>query len=292
MGAGPSVDEWTGRDVTVADIERQLARLRIEGGLGEHASDLRTSVMTHVAWVPQDWLAAARETLSGLAERHPSRTILLVPEPDARDDAIHAELSLQCFALGDGRICCEVVELRLCGARVRAPASIVAPLAISGLPAFLRWRGRPAFGAPELDELVDVVDRLVVDSGEWPDVDYAPLLPLFDRVAVSDIAWARTRDWRQALARRWPAVGSVRRLHVAGPGPEAALLAGWLRSRLARAEIELVHDPAENVERVAFDGEECERPRVDNRDASDLLSEELDRFSRDRVYEAAAAAVS
>ena len=45
----------------------------------------RTSVMTHVAWAPPKWAAAARRTLAGLEELHPSRTILLFPNREAAD---------------------------------------------------------------------------------------------------------------------------------------------------------------------------------------------------------------
>ena len=41
--------------------------------------------MTHIAWVPPEWLDAAERTLEGMAERHPSRTIVLVPKPDEED---------------------------------------------------------------------------------------------------------------------------------------------------------------------------------------------------------------
>ena len=64
----------------VGDVERQLAELRRLEATDE-TPDLRTSVMTHVAWAPPKWADVARKTLAGLAERHPSRTILLFPEP-------------------------------------------------------------------------------------------------------------------------------------------------------------------------------------------------------------------
>lgn len=276
---------WTGSDITVAEIEHELADRRRE------ATDLRTSVMTHCAWVPPEWRVAARETLAGLAERHPSRTILLFPEPDADRDALDAQVSLERFALQglERNVCSEVVEVRLLGARAEAPASVVMPLLLPDLPAFLRWRGRPPFATPVFEQLVDVVDRLVVDSGEWPDApgSYRELAPWFDRVAVSDIVWTRTLRWRNAIALLWPI--EPRELRVRGPAQEAALLAGWLRSRLDR-DVALRHEHADDVEVVELDGVEV-RAREERWTSSELLSHELDRFSRDRVYEAAVAAV-
>src|SRR5438034_11259001 len=82
---------------TVAEIERELAELR--GPERQHVPHQRTSVMTHLAWVPQEWVGAARDVLAGLAERHPSRTIVLVPQPDADRDEIEGDVRQQCFPL-------------------------------------------------------------------------------------------------------------------------------------------------------------------------------------------------
>ena len=82
-------DTWQGEDTSIAEIERELARLR-EGSVREGGQpNLRTSVMTHLAWAPPEWQHAAEETLAGMGERHPSRTLLLLPrpeEPDGRSD--------------------------------------------------------------------------------------------------------------------------------------------------------------------------------------------------------------
>ena len=289
MAAEAHVDEWAVEDVGVAEIERQLTLLRTASAAESGAPGLRTSVMTHMAWVPQDWLEAATRTLAGLAERHPSRTILLVPDPEGTD-RIDAEVSLRCFPL-DGQIrhvSSEVIRLRLGGRRAEAPASIVTPLLITDLPAFLRWRGQPPFGAPALEQLVGVADRLVVDSSEWDDLPaaYARLAELFERTAVSDIAWRRTLEWRGSLARLWPEIAKLSELRAAGPYADALLLASWLRTRLQR-EVELVHDEADEVEIVAVDGRAVTAPRGDPMTPSDLLSAELDDFGRDPIYEEA-----
>jgi glucose-6-phosphate dehydrogenase assembly protein OpcA len=284
------VDRWEGSDVAVGQIERRLGDLRVaaeEGGM------IRTSVLTHLAWVPAEWEQQALDTLAGLAERHPSRTIVLLPQPAADEDGIDATLSLRAFSLPDStrRICTEVIELRLRGRRGEAPASIVAPLLVADLPVFLRWRGVPPWGERPFEELVDLVNRLIVDSTEWPDLPepYGVLAGIFDRSAVSDIAWARTSRWRRQLASLWPRIAEVGTIRVRGTEAQAQLLAGWLRSRLDRP-VELEHEQADRLLGVDIDGRPAPFPPGDPPQSSDVLSDELERFTRDPVYEAAVAA--
>lgn len=289
--AAVALDEWSGENASIGDIERRLAALR---SASEHDGSpfLRTSVLTHLAWVPGEWEQAALDTLEGLAERHPSRVILLLPQPEA-EDGLDAEVSLRCFPLpgdasGAQHVCSELIELRLRGRRARAAASIVSPLVITDLPVFLRWRGRPPFGDEALEALVDLADRLVVDSSEWRDVPrgYRRLTAILERIAVSDIAWSRGGPWRRRLAELWPGIAEIRTLAVRGPEADARLLAGWLRSRLD-CELDLEHEPAEAIDAVAVDGDEVEPPPDDAATPSDLLSEQLDQFARDPIYEAA-----
>lgn len=269
-------------NTTLAAVERALNEEREEGAQ-------RTSVMTHVVWAPPSWLKAAERTLAGLSERHPSRTILLTPAP-RRKDGIDALVDVREFVVeGSSRcIASEVVELTLKGTRARVPGSIVVPLLITDLPVFCRWRGDPAWDGAELEQLVGVVDRLVVDSAEWEGLPgaYERLAELFDRVVVSDIAWTRTHGWRVQLAALWPEIRRLDRLDVTGPLADASLLAGWLRSRLRR-DVELSHKPAKALLRMAADGVTVDTPPGGAPSPSDLLSEQLDVFSRDRIYEAA-----
>jgi hypothetical protein len=285
-------NDWTGEDVTIAQIERELARLRFESSEEGAQPNLRTSVMTHIAWAPPEWQTAAEETLSGMAERHPSRTLLLVPKPD-EPDGLDAQVSIRCYPVGDRAVCGEVIELALRGNRASAPASIALPLLISDLPVFCRWRGQPDWDSTEFEQLVGIVDRLIVDSTEWQDVPaaYGPLAELFARVVVSDIAWERTERWRSLLASLWPDVGGVREIRVHGTRAQGHLLAGWLRSRLAHA-VALEIDERERLEGIDLDGQPAPFPTGAPPGASDVLSAQLDRFAREPIYEEAVSAAA
>ena len=264
------LDEWQDECATVSEVEQALIGLRLKRGF-EGKRNVRTSVLTHLAWVPQEWQEAATETLAGLAEGHPSRTLLLFPEPDA-EPGLAARAFLECYETpgSDRHLCNEVAELRLRGARAEAPASIVLPLLLPDLPVFLRWRGRPDFDSMVFRQLVEVVDRLVVDSAEWQDIPsaYSELAEVFASVDVSDIAWRRTLPWRRALAQAWPKLPD----RLTGPPAETTLVAGWLASR---ADVEVAVERADEL------------PVGDDRAPSDLLSEELDVYAGDLVYEKA-----
>jgi glucose-6-phosphate dehydrogenase assembly protein OpcA len=271
---------------SIPEIEAELASLRADPRADRPYQ--RTSVMTHTAWVPEEWVEAAEDVLKGLAERHPSRTIVLIPQPH-EEDALEGQVEVDVYPVSEGRaICTETIRVNLKGARAAAPASVVQPLLLPDLPAFLRWRGLPPFGDGAFEQLIDVVDRLIVDSTEWPDppANYGPLAEIFDRVAVSDIAWARTSRWRPMLASLWPEIADVRHIRVTGTAAQAHLLAGWLRSRLDR-HVELEHEQADRLRGVDIDGEAAPFPPGDPPTGADVLSDELDQFARDPIYEEA-----
>jgi glucose-6-phosphate dehydrogenase assembly protein OpcA len=271
----------------VADIERQLSRQRArqrEDGVPE----LRLSTMTHLVWAPPKWLDRARATLHGLQERHPARTILLVPEPRSKG-GLKATALVRDFEVGEDReVLSEIIEVRLGGAAAEHPASIVLPLLVSDLPVFCRWRGEPEWTGNAFRELVDLCDRLVVDSGEWtsPLEGYGRVQSIFGTVAVSDLAYRRSLGWRARLADLWPGIRSAESVRIDGPTAEAVLVAGWLRSQLRR-RIELVQRNGERITGVAVDGVPVQRPSGKGPTGSELLSAELELLHRDPVYEAA-----
>ena len=171
----------------------------------------------------------------------------------------------------------------------RAPASLVLPLVISDLPVFLRWRGEPPFGETQWEQLVDVADRVVVDSSEWDELRYRGAhRDVLRARPCPDIAWARTHPWRVELAGYWPAIRE-QEIWIRGPRAEATLLAGWLSARLRPCD---QADRARGRAGRATGRRAAGAPQTARSSPSDLLSAELDHFSRDRIYEEAVAAAS
>ena len=250
--------------------------------------------MTHIAWVPQELARAARGDARGAGRAHPSRTILLVPEPDAGATAIDASVyRVECFDLRSetDHVCTEVVELHLRGDRAEAPASIVEPLLISDLPVFLRWRGSPPWRSP----------RARADRARRRPADRR-----LDRVgrparrlrgarrgsstgrAVSDIAWA-ARSAGAPCSRRCgrESPTSRRSASRAPPRRRSCSPAGCARGSAGRSRSSTSRPSGSGRSRSTASRR---RPARRPADPSELLSDELERFSRDPIYEAAVAA--
>ena len=208
----------------------------------------------------------------------------------AEREAPHGQLGVEGL---ERQVSTEVVKIWLRGDRAYAPASIVLPLLVSDLPVFCRWRGEPPWDGVEFAQLVEVADRLIVNSTEWEDLPraYTRLAGFFERSVVSDIAWARTQRWRHLLASLWPGIADVRSIRVHGTRAQGYLLAGWLRSRLGE-DVALDVDENDKLVGIDIDGDPAPFPPGDPPNPSDVLSEELDRFARDAVYEAAVRAAA
>ena len=135
--------EWSGVDVTISAVDAELAHLRRETVGDDGQPHQRTSVMTHIAWVPPELGRGGRADAGGarraasLADGHPRADARTSPTGSTRGSRSGRSRS----AIARSRS--EVIELTLRGERSLAPASVVLPLAISDLPVFLRWRGEP-----------------------------------------------------------------------------------------------------------------------------------------------------
>ena len=229
----------------------------------------RASVLNLIAVVLDD-AAADRvvRTLMALGVRHPSRAIVLVPEHGANGRPLDARISTHCNdALGGGdRVCYEEVVLFVRGEAAGHLAGIVAPLLIHDLPTHVWWPGDPPFGHPIFDQVVELGDRVLVDTADFTDL--APgmrrIAALRRRSGVGDLNWERLAWWQELTAQFFDAPRFRRYLPnlsrlviryavapsgavagggraggsdetapgVASPMAQAVLYAGWIATRL------------------------------------------------------------
>ncbi|GAC1340960.1 MAG: glucose-6-phosphate dehydrogenase assembly protein OpcA [Candidatus Dormibacteria bacterium] len=232
-------------------VERELAQLHgamLRSG-GEDARMVRLSVLTLVAVCSdEEGARRAEEVVTRLASAHPARAIIIVADPSA-EGGVEADLSLHCVTdRGGAQVCVEQVRLRVAGERGDHLASVVTPLLVADVPVYVWLVGAPALEGAFGHQAVAVAERLIIDSGAYPDPP-ATLARLAeeetaqqDALPVVDLAWARTQPWRELLAscfdgtqlRRF--LRSIRSVEVVtsgeAPSAQAWLVLGWLASKL------------------------------------------------------------
>ncbi len=269
---------WEQRATSVAAIEGQLARL---WGAAESATrggeprlhekglpNARTSVLNLIVTVV-DSATADRvvHAMMSLGIHHPSRAIVVVADHLSKGDALDARISTHCHNVPtspDERICYEEVVLTVRGEAAEHLSGVVTPILIHDLPTSVWWPGDPPFASPVFDQLIDVSDRLIVDSSDFDDLlaGMRRLSSLGEVVGIGDLAWERLSGWQERIAQFFDAPrfrrylpnlnrmviryavptghGRKRRRSdadavapdVAAPMAEPILLAGWIASRL------------------------------------------------------------
>ncbi len=171
---------WSMRDTSVAAVADHLARLwTMAGDDGPRVTEkgmphARASVLNLIVTVP-DEPSAGRvvETMMGLGFRHPSRAIVLVANPDG--DRARPSTRRSARTATPGHQARGAGLLR--GGRAHRPRrGGLAPGRDRGAAADPRpadavwWPGDPPFADPVFDQLVELGDRLIIDSNDFSDL--------------------------------------------------------------------------------------------------------------------------
>jgi glucose-6-phosphate dehydrogenase assembly protein OpcA len=251
---------WGARATNIDELERELARLR-RAALA-HAKErgrtlARASVLNLVVYADREAhaLRAAASTLR-LSARHPSRAIIVLG--DRVREGVDVTVQLHCHVPRNdddvAGVCYEQILARVRGDADDRVASVVIPLLVPDLAVFLWWTGTPPADTRRFDDLVEIADRLIVDSSDFarPEETLPRIAMLAEgqrkrRFGVTDLNWTRLTAWRELIAgffdvEAWrPALDNVVGVRI-GFGvdvdgrdihpSQALLLVGWLASRL------------------------------------------------------------
>ncbi len=227
----------------LAEMHREMLRSGgIEGGA------VRLSVLNLVAaCVDEAGANVAALAVGRLAATHPARAIIIVADADAGDH-IEADVSLKCLLLDADQVCAEQVSLHVGGEVAYHLASVVTPLLVPDIPVYLWLVGSPPLRQAFGQDAVAICERLIIDTGEYED-DAGTLRLLSDQldvvgdsISLSDVAWERSRTWREVIAHSFDGEGvrafprGITHVDIECSGERVSaqtwLIAGWLASRL------------------------------------------------------------
>lgn len=242
--------------VDVAGLERQLAATWGESAReGGGAGLTRVCVANLVVFAPSaEGTAASDQLLEEVSAQTPCRVIVLRADCDAAS-RLDAYVSSHCHAALKGRkqVCGEQVTIEAGGAACGTAATAIEPLLVPDIPAFLWWKDVPDEGDKLFARLVEMSDRVVIDSNAFdhPHADLRRVAVLIasrgEEMRLSDLNWARLTTLRTLVASFWDVpeyrahLDALTSIEIDCEPPssmpeeiaaQSLLFAGWLASRL------------------------------------------------------------
>ena len=237
MADALAVDHWSGDGVRLSDVVSALSDLRDQSA--DQHSSARTAVMTLIAVAPGDEQAyGATGALRSLAGHHPSRIVILRPDPDSVAH-LDARTTLYAYESDHHRFNFEEVQLGIGGQAAHHLDSLVEAFTLSDLPVVVWYVN----SIPEPhDPLLTVASAILIDSRDAPDSgQLRSLLQLARRRTLVDLSWSRLQPWRELLSalfdppanRHW--LDSVDEVEVLGKEGPRRLLGGWVAAQTGLA---------------------------------------------------------
>src|SRR6266567_359836 len=283
-------------DTTASTVRNELTRMCQQMGGLTTGVVLNLVIMTDEADQYDAMRAAAQA-----GREHPCQVLGVIARTGRRPRRLDAEITVGENMPG------QMLLLRIQGELNDHVDSVVTPLLVPDTPVVIWWPGR-APQAPAADALGTLGQRRITDVA----ADEAPRQRLLElaagyRPGDTDLAWARTTNWRSLLAATLdrPYAGVLEAAVVAeADNPSADLMAAWLAGRLGVPVRQEISD-GPGVTEVSFmtgagkivisraDGRNATLSRpgepdrfvaLHRRDIPELLSEELRRLDPDEVY--------
>jgi glucose-6-phosphate dehydrogenase assembly protein OpcA len=283
-------------DTTASTVRNELTRMCQQMGGLTTGVVLNLVIMTDEA---DQYDAMRAATHAG--REHPCQILGVIARAGRRPRRLDAEVTVGENMPG------QTVLLRIQGELNEHVDSVITPLLVPDTPVVIWWPGK-APQAPAADPLGVLGQRRITDAAEAE----APRERLLDlaagyRPGDTDLAWARTTNWRSLLAatldRPYAEISEIT-VGAEADNPSADLMAAWLALRL-RVPVHQEETPGPGVTEVSFltadgkivisraDGRNATLSRpgepdryvaLHRRDTDELLAEELRRLDPDEVY--------
>jgi glucose-6-phosphate dehydrogenase assembly protein OpcA len=242
-------------------IEQEIARLWYpDASSGDPFTSLsvRASALNLVVVAPDSHSAdLAQDAAERLSQIHPCRVIIFQQASGEQTD-FRAEIYASCEADGEQSTtpCIERIRIPVYQHLYEQLPSLVQPLIIPELPAFLWWPGKIDLNDPALVAVARAANVTIFDSLHYGSAADLILISEIDgqlpsRTAIADLNWHRLMPWRELTAQFFDirsvywALSCIREVEIdvgrassdALPA-QAVMLASWLAHCLGWRPVE------------------------------------------------------
>ncbi|MGI9107622.1 MAG: glucose-6-phosphate dehydrogenase assembly protein OpcA [Pyrinomonadaceae bacterium] len=243
--------------IDVGRLEKELTASWQSASGGGESGMTRVCVLNLIVYATErEDRAEIDALLDVVAEHTPCRALILIADREAAEAKLKAQVATRCKENSKGvkQVCGEQVTIEAGGAAVvEAVASAIEPLVMPDVPVFLWWRDIPHEEDKLFNRLVELSDRIVIDSlaFDHPHHDLSRLGQVIGEhrqyILASDLNWGRLTSWRNLIASFWdvadyrPLLDQIDNVVIEYDPPDVApdevaaqplLVAGWLASRL------------------------------------------------------------
>ena len=273
MEAAVSEDVWSERDTTPDRIDAALRDMLRERHASNHAL-VPARVLNLVVVVDRRWKGEIANRLERVGRYHASRTILCAVERGRTTIDARVVMSYD-EPTGDSLgVILEQVEIDIGVEHLDNLENIVDPVRAAEIPTMV-WC--PHLNIQAIDALLGLADVILLDSDDEIDAaaGLAKAADLLQSAYVVDLAWLRTTPWRERLAAsfdppdRQALLWQICRMcarHQQHSTASAALLAGWLASRLHWNPAPLGEHDAGQLRGIAHAGDHDVEVELDSSD--------------------------
>jgi glucose-6-phosphate dehydrogenase assembly protein OpcA len=283
-------------DTSASAVRNELMRMCQQMGGLTSGVVLNLVIMTDEA---DQYDAMRAATQAG--REHPCQVLGVIAKDERRPRRLDAEVTVGENMAG------QMALLRIHGELNDHVDSVVIPLLVPDTPVVVWWPGK-APDAPAADAVGMLGQRRITDAA----AEVAPRQRLLQLAATyrpgdTDLAWARTTNWRSLLAatldRPYPEILEAT-VGAEADNPSADLMAAWLTGRLgvpvqreisagpgvtevsfmtAKGKIVISRADGRNAT-LSRPGEPDRYVALHRREVAELLAEELRRLDPDEVY--------
>jgi glucose-6-phosphate dehydrogenase assembly protein OpcA len=284
-------------EVAIPDIESKLTSLW-EASQGPHAATdkiqegkIKAGLFNLVIYSPSlQAQESMRKVTQSITHKFPCRAIFIAENPALDMHTVRTLVQVENLTAADPSVTCDQLYIEFSGQGKERVPFLVLPHLLPDLPVYLFWIGAHATDKAIFQQLAQTASNLIfypLQTAEIPEFGHfvQHLLRRFTG-NINDLAWAMTREWRQAITAAFSvpdhlaSIQSVKSLRVTSAsniGVPAAYLQGWIAAQLewTFVRLEQVSDD-QNFDRQVLDSPEKIRLIYHhlNRDIEVLLNTE------------------